>query len=236
MGVGVQIPLSASAAFPASRRVQGPRQDGLVPEGPASDTATRCGQWLPVVRDPGHPQAGVEGCHPSAGDQGAGGGACEQQPVDGRPRLAPSWGCRLRQVAGEGGPGGPGMRGRECLDEGVEAWKEAAGPHAAPHRPDAWGATGRPRQMAEEHGAAGQVSCHLGAPSSPAPPPGKQKTQRMRVLSELRLLLKAPTPHTRSCICPGPPGSRAPSAAHRPGTPVPPHPHPVPLRFLSVWL
>lgn len=79
-------------------------------------------------------------------------------------------------------PGGPGMPERECLDEGVEPWKEAAGPHATPHRPDARGVMGRPRQMSEERGAAGQVTCHLGAPSSPAPSPGKQKAQRMSPL------------------------------------------------------
>ena len=84
--------------------------------------------------------------------------------------------------------------------------------------------------MAGEPGAAGQVSCRLGAPSSPAPSPRKRKAQRMRVLSELRLLLKAPAPHTRSCLCPRPPGSRAPSAAHRPGRPVP-APHRPPSGF-----
>lgn len=108
MGVGVQIPLSASAALPASQRVQGPGQDGLVPE---ARPATRYGRWLPVVRDPGHPQARVERCHPSAGDQGVAGGACEQRPVDGRPRLAPSWGCRLRQVAGGSRNAGEGVSG-----------------------------------------------------------------------------------------------------------------------------
>ena len=149
----------------------------------------------------------------------------------GGPALLPPGGAGSDRWRGRGG----GMPGRQCLDEGLEACKEAAGPHATPRWPDTWGETGRPRQMAEECGAAGQVTCHLGAPSSPAPSPGKQKTQRMRVLSELRLLLKARTPHTRSCLCPGPPGSRAPSAAHRPGTPVPPRP-PAPLRFLSVWL
>ena len=92
----------------------------------------------------------------------------------GGPTLLPPGG------AGSDRSGGPGMPGRECLDEGVEAWKEAAGPHATPRWPDTWGVAGRPRQMAEERGAAGQVTCHLGAPSSPAPSPGKQKTQRMR--------------------------------------------------------
>lgn len=106
----------------------------------------------------------------------------------------------------------------------MEAWKEATGPHATPHRLDTRAVGGRPQQMAGEPGAAGQVSCHLGAPRSSAPSPGKRKAQRTRVLSEPWLLLKTPVPHTRSCLCPRPPGSRAPSAAHRPGRPVPaPH-------------
>lgn len=205
---------SAQAAISSFTEKKGLGQDELVPEATASDMVQAVASSGQRPRAPSG-----QGCHPPVGDQGAEGRVCKQQPGD-RPHYpAPSWGTGSDRwlVALSSG---------RRLDEGVEPGRRLWDSHAS-CLPDIWEVTGE--ATADGRGARGLLGgCLISGPpwvtcaQGPLPPsPGAPKAQKMRALSELLLLLKAPPPHTPPLIPTlGLLGPRVPSIVPRPGTPV----------------